>query len=177
MTRLRSTFDPHRGSIELELTADERLPPGTRLAFTSIVQLTPRAGSSAVAVRQLASYHEFEPRSPDPLTAGTPWTIADLATSHLPWHSNDGPVSAFLIRPDATTLPVHVDRHTARAAPARPPRTASSPAAVLRDRAEGATRRRPGTGSPSGAGAKGSFSAMPGPQDGRRVRGEDETVG
>ena len=50
------------------------------------------------------------------------------------------------------TLPVHVDRDTARAAPVRVPRT-SSPVPVP----TGVTRRRPGAGFPSGGGAKGSF--------------------
>lgn len=109
MTVLRSIYDAGARSIELELDVDEPLPPATRLALTSIVQLAPGPGSSAVLVRQLASYHELEPREPGQLEPGDRWTIAELTLSHRPRHANDGPVSAFLILPDATTVPVSVE--------------------------------------------------------------------
>ena len=41
MNTLRSMFDPTTGSLTLELELAEPLPADARLAFTSIVQLTP----------------------------------------------------------------------------------------------------------------------------------------
>ena len=51
MTRLRSAYDPAARSITLELLVADPLPAGTRLALTSIVQLTPTPGSGAVLTR------------------------------------------------------------------------------------------------------------------------------
>jgi hexosaminidase len=104
---LRSVFDPTARSITLEVELSEPLPAGGRLAVTSIVQLTPSANSGAFLERQLASYHELA-TSKD-LAAGEAWTIPDLQLSHVPNHANDGPVSAFLIRPESSTSPVAVE--------------------------------------------------------------------
>jgi len=103
---LRSTFDPTTRLITLELDLSASLAAGSRMALTSIVQLTPSPGSAARLVRQLASYHELSPVRD--LVSGDTWTIADLQLSHSPNHANDGPVSAFLIHPDGSTSPVDV---------------------------------------------------------------------
>jgi hexosaminidase len=107
VTTLRSVFDPAARTVTLELGLSERLVFGGRLAFTSIVQLTPSADSGARLARQLASYHEFAPSTD--LAAGQTWTIGDLQLSHLPNHANDGPVSGFLVHPDHSTSPVDVE--------------------------------------------------------------------
>jgi hexosaminidase len=118
---LRSTFDPTTRSITLELDLSESLPADGRLALTSIVQLTPSADSTARLMRQMASYHELWPVRD--LASGETWTIADLQLSHSPNHANDGPVSAFLIRPDDSTSTVQVE----------PMRRAGDPQAIVSD--------------------------------------------
>jgi hexosaminidase len=107
VSTLRSRFDPGTQTVTLELQLSEALPPGARLALTSIVQLTPTASSGAQLTRRLASYHELAP--PQALATGDVWTVPDLALSHVPNHANDGPVSAFLIDPDGTTSQVAVE--------------------------------------------------------------------
>jgi hypothetical protein len=104
---LRSVFDPTARSITLDVELSQPLAAGGRLAVTSIVQLTPPADSAATLERQLASYHELA--TSQDLSAGETWTIADLQLSHVPNHANDGPMSAFLIRPDDSISPVAVE--------------------------------------------------------------------
>ena len=107
VSTLRSTFDPASRTIALELDLTEPVAAGGRLAFTSIVQLTPTPPSDGQLVRRIASYHELAASSA--LAAGDTWTVACAELSHMPNHANDGPVSAFLIHPDETTSPVTVE--------------------------------------------------------------------
>jgi hexosaminidase len=103
---LRSTFDPLAETISIEVEPTRgTLTEGSRLALTSIVQLTPT--DSTTLVRRLASYHELAPAS-DSVLAGT-WRIEAMAISHVPNHAGDGPVSAFLIEPDGSTPHVRVE--------------------------------------------------------------------
>ncbi len=107
---LRTSYDPGHRSISLELDVGERgVQGGSRLALTSIVQLTPPATATpSPLVRRLATYHEFA-IGEDPVAADTTWSLVDLHVGHRPQHSNDGPVSAFVILPDDTTIPVAVE--------------------------------------------------------------------
>lgn len=108
MNRLRSAFDPATDTIAIEVETDAPLTAGTRLAITSIVQLAPGADSDARVVERVASYHELEPLPGSAALGACRWVIAALAIGHRPKHANDGPVSAFLILPDATTALVDV---------------------------------------------------------------------
>ena len=107
---LRTSYDPARRSVSLELdVGPSGLPGGSRLALTSTVQLTPPAAATASPlVRRLATYHEFGIGG-DPVAADTTWSLVDLHLSHRPHHSNDGPVSAFVILPDDTAIPIAVE--------------------------------------------------------------------
>ena len=75
-------------TITLEL--DRPLPPGARLAVTSMVVLAPH-------VVQLGTYHELDPGA-----------LSELTVSHPPEHANDGPLSAFAILADGSTSPIEV---------------------------------------------------------------------
>ncbi len=106
---LRSVYSPSRHSVSLELAVtDEVLPGGSRLALTSVVQLTPPTPARSQLVRQLATYHEFS-IGDHALDSGCSWRIDDLEPSHRPRHSNEGPLSAFVIAPDDTVFPVFVE--------------------------------------------------------------------
>ncbi len=97
---LRSTFDPAAGTISIEFTpGPEGFPEGSRLALTSIVQLSPGPATRARLVRRLATYHELEPVTDGGLRAAEAWAISGLSISHVPHHANDGPMSAFVILP------------------------------------------------------------------------------
>lgn len=74
----------------VRLRLDPPAPPGTRLALTSLVVLSPH-------LTQVGTYHELDPGRLDRLTV-----------SHAPRHANDGPTSAFLIHPDGSTTDVAV---------------------------------------------------------------------
>ena len=105
---LRSAYDPASRSISLKLTVGGGgLPAHARLALTSVIQLTPVSGEALRLVRRLASYHEFAIDN-GPLAPGAEWHLGGLTPSHRPRHSNDGPVSAFVILPDESTVPVVV---------------------------------------------------------------------
>ena len=107
MSTLRSAFDPASRSIALEIDVTQPIVAGSRLALTSIVQLTPTLPSTAQLVRRVSSYHELA--TPRALAPGDTWTVTCNEISHVPHHANDGPVSAFLIHPDETTSPVNVE--------------------------------------------------------------------
>lgn len=86
MTTLRATWD----GATVTLALDRRAPAGARLAVTSLMALTPH-------LEQVGSYHELDPEA-----------LTGLRPSHPPRHSNDGPLSAFLILPDGSTDLVEV---------------------------------------------------------------------
>jgi hexosaminidase len=98
------------GTMSLVLESTSPLPHGWRLAVTSVVPLVPRA--PVRLARRVATYHELAPA--DDADACPDWTVADIAAGHRPRHANDGPVAAFVILPDDSTLDVDV-RPMARA--------------------------------------------------------------
>jgi hexosaminidase len=101
---LHSVFDPTTSTITIDLDlASTPVAAGTRLALTSIVQLTPADAGQLVS--RLGTYHVFSVGSPGPTGAST---VGPLHLSHLPQHANDGPVSAYLIDPDGTTTEIAV---------------------------------------------------------------------
>jgi hexosaminidase len=115
------------GEMRLRLVnAGQSLLAGFRLAFTSVVQLTPAAGSGAEVVTRTSGYHEVAPPPGFELRPGEVWDLGPLSCGHRPGHANDGPASAFVVRIDGSPLPVLVGR-TARLDPVRVGRSASRP--------------------------------------------------
>ena len=100
------------GQMRLTLVGppDLPLPPGARLAYTSITRIPPGTELvNACFYRRVANYHELGPGAPDPQADGrhhARWTILIPRLSHRPAHSTDGPKSAFLILPEGKTIPV-----------------------------------------------------------------------
>jgi len=93
----------------VRLQLDGPVPAGARLAFDSLVALTPN-------LHQVGYYHELDPAR-----------LSDLSVSHPPRHSNDGPRGAFLILADGTahqvvTVPMRSTVHgSPRLRQAQPP--------------------------------------------------------
>ena len=108
MTMLHSVWDGET----ITLTLDGQVPAGARLALTSLVVLSPH-------LHQIGTYHEFDPAA-----------IGALAVSHPPRHANDGPLSAFFILPDASTVPVDVAPMRSSVAAAPAPGHAAAPPAL-----------------------------------------------
>jgi hexosaminidase len=99
---------------------------GFRLALTSVIQLTPGAGSAAELVSWTSGHHELAPPSGFELGPGQVWELGWLSCGHRPGHANDGPASAFVILADGSTSAVSVGR-TALADPVRVGRSAPPP--------------------------------------------------
>ena len=86
-------------------SAESRSRRTSRLALTSIVQLTPAADDPQLASSGSSRATTSSSRPSTAISAaGATWTITGLSLSHLPHHANDGPVSAFLILPDDSTV-------------------------------------------------------------------------
>lgn len=118
---LATHYDEASETVGLHLAGTiEPLAKGWRLAFTSVVRLTPTPASGVALVERLASYHVVEPDPPSQLAPGDPFTAAALTPGHRPRHANDGPVSGFVIRSDGSTIPLRVAPMTT-SAPATPP--------------------------------------------------------
>lgn len=97
-----------------------------RLAFTTVVPLTPPADAPTRLVTRISGYHEVATPPEFTLRAGGVWQLDPLSCGHRPGHANDGPASAFLIQADGLTRPVHVGA-TARADGPRIGRSAPPP--------------------------------------------------
>ncbi|MEM9514563.1 MAG: family 20 glycosylhydrolase [Actinomycetota bacterium] len=135
---LRSTYHGRRRfSLELRITdsADTPfsalVPPGSRLALTCTCILTPTAESGARVVDREAGYLVLAAESDEPFDDR--WTIDPLHAVIPARHANDGPESAYIIRPDGQTTEVSVEPTALDAAaerrasppPARPPQARS----------------------------------------------------
>src|SRR5690606_17333635 len=83
-------------------------PPGSRLAVTSDIRLDAPRGSGAALLARVGTYHELAPDPPAGLGPGERWQVA-LAIGHRPSHANDGPVSAFVVLADDSTVPVDLE--------------------------------------------------------------------
>lgn len=81
---------------------------GFRLAFTSVVRLTPADDSPVRLVEQVGSYHEVIAPADVELAPGGVWDVGLLRCDMHMIHANDGPVRAFVIRSDGSTVPVAV---------------------------------------------------------------------
>jgi hexosaminidase len=100
-----------------------------RLAFTSIATLTPVAGEAVALVRRVGNYHELAAPEETVLGPGGVWEIGTFACAFPLAHANDGPVRAFLIRRDGTTVPIRAAptaRDEVRVAAEPPPRLSLS---------------------------------------------------
>jgi hexosaminidase len=128
--RLDAVYQPAvggAGTMRLRLVNAGRSALGDfRLAFTSVVQLTPGAGSEVALVARTSSYHELAPPAGFELGPGQVWELGPLGCGHRPGHANDGPASAFVILADNSTRPVSVGR-TRAAEPVRVGRSAPPP--------------------------------------------------
>ena len=102
-----------------------------RLAFTTVVPLTPPDGGSTRLVARTSGYHELAPPRGFELAPGGVWQLDPLSCGHALRHANDGPSSAYVIVADSSTRPVHVGS-TARADAPRVGRSAP-PALHLAD--------------------------------------------
>ena len=127
--RLAARFDAASESIVLTLVAgSDGLPAGARLAVTSDIRLDAPAGSDALLLARVGTYHELAPDPPTGVAPGKPWEVA-LAIGHRPAHANDGPASAFVILPDDSTAPVELAPMSSTDAP--PAAVTSRPAASV----------------------------------------------
>jgi hexosaminidase len=79
---------------------------GFRLALNSFVQLTPPAGAAVQLTRRIGTYHEIAPPAGFELEPGAAWDIGPLDCMYPLVHANDGPVGAFLVGSDGSTVPV-----------------------------------------------------------------------
>ena len=119
---LRSSYDDIARRVTLGFDAAVDLAAGWRLAFTSLPQLTPVDTDSIELVERLASFHLVAMTEPAPSGAGASWEIGECEVSHRARHANDGPVSAYVVTADGSTIDVDVAPMTGPAAltPARP---------------------------------------------------------
>ena len=107
--RLTARFDAATDTIVLTLVAgSDGMPPGSRLAVTSDIRLDAPRGSGAALLARVGTYHELAPDPPAGLGPGERWQVA-LAIGHRPSHANDGPVSAFVVLADDSTVPVDLE--------------------------------------------------------------------
>lgn len=60
------------------------------------------AGAGVRLVERLASFHLFEPETPNPLEASGEIETHAPTLSHRPRHANEGPVSGYLVLVDGT---------------------------------------------------------------------------
>ncbi len=79
---------------------------GFRLGFTSIVTLSPPAGSPVRLVEHVGSYHEIAAPEDVVLAPGAVWDVGNFQCGVHLSHANDGPVNAFLIRADGSAASV-----------------------------------------------------------------------
>jgi hexosaminidase len=113
------------GNLELVLESDSPLPRGWRLALTSVLPLAPPA--PVRLARRVGTYHELAPA--DGEGACPSWTVHGVAVGHRPRHANDGPVAAFVILPDGSTLDVDVRPMTRAGDAVRGPAATAAPVA------------------------------------------------
>ena len=73
-----------------------------RLAFTTVVPLTPPDGSSTRLVTRTSGYHELAPPRGFELAPGEVWQLDPLSCGHPLRHANDGPSSAYVIVADGS---------------------------------------------------------------------------
>lgn len=122
--RLESWYLPAErgpGSMRLRLVnTGQQVLGGFRLAFTTVVQLTPVAPAQLVS--RTSGWHVVAPPTGHPLEPGDTWQF-DLTCGHRPGHANDGPTGAYVILADGTTV-------SARTTPTA--RTTAASAAPLR---------------------------------------------
>ena len=76
---------------------------GFRLAFSTVVQLTP--APPAQLVSRMSGAHVFAPPPGFRLEPGAVWEL-DAGCGHRPGHANDGPAGAYVILADGSTRPV-----------------------------------------------------------------------
>lgn len=112
--RLDSTFvttRPGRGIVRLRLVnAGNETLRDFRIAFSSIVHLTPADGAPVELVRRVGTYHELGAPAGIELGPGGVWDIGALECEYQLSHANDGPVRAFVIRADGSIVSVHAVR-------------------------------------------------------------------
>jgi hexosaminidase len=119
--------DDGAGVYRLRLVNAGRSPlAGFRLAFTSVVVLTPVAGSGTELVASTSGYRELAPPSGFELGPGQVWDVGRFTCAYPSAHANDGPASAFMILADGSTLPVSIGG-AAVGEPVRVGRTAPPP--------------------------------------------------
>ncbi len=109
---------------------------GFRLAFNSFVQLTPAVGAAMHLTRRIGTYHEIVPPAGFVLQPGAVWDIGPLDCNCPLVHANDGPVGAFLVASDGSTVPVRAVP-TERAAAVK--MGDAAPPALLLDQPTGVT--------------------------------------
>lgn len=109
--QLDSTFvttRPGRGIVRLRLVnAGTETLSDFRIAFTSFVHLTPADDAPVDLRRRVGTYHELGAPEAFELRPGGVWDIGALECEYQLSHANDGPVRAFVIRADGSTVPVH----------------------------------------------------------------------
>ena len=127
--RLDATYVPgdgDAGTMHLRLVNQgQETLARFRLAFTSVVQLTPDAGGPATLAARTSGYHELSPPAEVTLGPGDVWDTGPLRCGHRPGHANDGPASAFAILADGSIRAVDTGRTAAvdpvRVGPEAPP--------------------------------------------------------
>ncbi len=97
-----------------------------RLAFSSVVQLTPAEGAPTRLLRRVSGAHELAPPDGFVLAPGEVWELDPLHCGHRPGHANDGPVGAYVVRADGTTSAVRTGA-TDRSPAVRVGRSAPAP--------------------------------------------------
>jgi hexosaminidase len=101
--------DEGAGAYRLRLVNAGRSPLAEfRLAVTSVVVLTPVAGSGTALVTSTAGYRELAPPPGFGLGPGQVWELGSFSCVYPSAHANDGPASAFVILADGSTRPVSV---------------------------------------------------------------------